>query len=188
MHFFLYFSRFQTNTDTTICTGCCSILDNIVSHIFKQLSIKGESILSITIEIKFANFFQIQCSRLSTQHSQPKNCAVTLLIRRVTCFWRWLKCIQRFCKEFCQQSSISWCLKIVKINGRYLDRCWVSFCCTRITLGMPAIYIHLFSSVQYKQCNVRLIPFYYLFFQINEREHHTVTTAWQATNDSTLVR
>ncbi|XP_031627705.1 ran-binding protein 16 isoform X2 [Contarinia nasturtii] len=27
--------------DTTICTGCCSILDNIVSHIFKQLSIKA---------------------------------------------------------------------------------------------------------------------------------------------------
>lgn len=29
-------------SDTTICTGCCSILDNIVSHIFKQLSLKGK--------------------------------------------------------------------------------------------------------------------------------------------------
>lgn len=34
-------SFFFSSTDTTICTGCCSILDNIVSHIFKQLSIKG---------------------------------------------------------------------------------------------------------------------------------------------------
>lgn len=32
---------FLLSVDTTICTGCCSILDNIVSHIFKQLSIKG---------------------------------------------------------------------------------------------------------------------------------------------------
>lgn len=27
--------------DPTVCTGCCSTLDNIVSFIFKQLALKG---------------------------------------------------------------------------------------------------------------------------------------------------
>lgn len=92
-------------------------------------------------------------SRLSEQHSQPKNCAATLLIRRVTCSWRWSKCIQRFYKEFYQQSSISWCSKIVKISGRYHGRCLVSFYCTRITLGMPAIFIRIRHSLCTAQCS-----------------------------------
>lgn len=58
--------------DTTICTGCCSILDNIVSHIFKQLSIKGKIYsLFIANSPTILSFNSNLCDILPSKYSIP---------------------------------------------------------------------------------------------------------------------
>lgn len=36
-------------SDTAICTGCCSTLDNIVSYIFKEMTLKGNFFLKCIV-------------------------------------------------------------------------------------------------------------------------------------------
>lgn len=43
--------------DSQIYTGCCAILDSIVSYIFKQLQLKGERAFSYFLRIFFTDFF-----------------------------------------------------------------------------------------------------------------------------------
>lgn len=124
--------------DTTICTGCCSILDNIVSHIFKQLSIKGNIFTLYLLKIyKFFGIFWFWFAIVFIQqHSRPKSYGEMSLIQTMICSWRWLKCIRKFCKAFSLRSLISSCLKIAKINGHCQDRCSDWFCCMKTISGL----------------------------------------------------